>query len=193
MVAGPELSLRALFSAAEISARVHELADAMASDHGEADEVLLVGVLKGAFVFLSDLVRSLRIPVTVDFIAVSSYGASTESSGVVRIVKDLDQSIWGKHVILVEDIVDTGLTLQYLIRHLAAREPASLRVCALLDKPGRRQIAVPVHYRGFAIGDDFVVGYGLDHAERYRNLPYIAVLEHRHRPQGVGSTGTGCR
>ncbi len=193
MVAGPESSLRTLFSAAEISARVQGLADALASDHGEADEVLLVGVLKGAFVFLSDLVRCLRLPVTVDFIVVSSYGASTQSSGVVRIVKDLDQSIWGKHVILVEDIVDTGLTLQYLVRHLGAREPASLKICALLDKPGRRQVVIPVHYAGFAIGDDFVVGYGLDHAERYRNLPYIAVLEHRHRPQGVESTGPGGR
>jgi hypoxanthine phosphoribosyltransferase len=133
-------------------------------------------VLKGAVFFMSDLMRSLTIPCEIDFMAISSYGDSTDSSGVVRILKDLDINIEGRDVLVVEDIIDSGLTLSYLMRNLESREPASLEVCALMTKPARRQIDVPVRYVGFEIDDRFVVGYGLDLAERYRNLPYVAVL-----------------
>jgi hypoxanthine phosphoribosyltransferase len=132
--------------------------------------------LKGAFFFLSDLMRSLEVPCEVDFMAVASYGSSTDSSGVVRILKDLDASIEGRDVLIVEDIVDSGLTLSYLMRTLKAREPATLEVCALLTKPERRKVELPIRYVGFEIPNRFVIGYGLDHAERYRNLPYVAVL-----------------
>ena len=137
--------------------------------------LLLVGVLKGAFFFLSDLMRQLDVPCEVDFMAVASYGSSTDSSGVVRILKDLDASIEGRDVLIVEDIVDSGLTLSYLLRTLKAREPASLEVCALLTKPERRKVDLPIRYVGFEIPNRFVIGYGLDHAERFRNLPYVAV------------------
>ena len=137
---------------------------------------LLIGVLKGAVFFLSDLMRQIEIPCEVDFMAVASYGSATDSSGVVRILKDLDTPIEGRDVLIVEDIVDSGLTLQYLMRNLGARNPASLEVCALLTKPERREIEVPVRYVGFEIPNKFVIGYGLDFAERYRNLPYVGVL-----------------
>jgi hypoxanthine phosphoribosyltransferase len=139
-------------------------------------DLMLVGVLKGAVFFLADLMRSIDLPCEVDFMAVSSYGSATESSGVVRILKDLDASIEGRDVLIVEDIVDSGLTLQYLMRNLGARGPRSLEVCALLTKPERRKVDLPVRWVGFEIPDRFVIGYGLDFAERYRNLPYVAVL-----------------
>jgi hypoxanthine phosphoribosyltransferase len=140
-------------------------------------EPLLVGILTGAFVFLADLLRAVSIPCHVDFMATQSYGSSTESSGIVRILKDLNQSIEGRHVLVVDDIIDTGLTMDYLLETLKARYPASLRVCALLDKRPRRQREVPIDFGGFVIPDKFVIGYGLDFAGRYRNLPYIAVLK----------------
>jgi hypoxanthine phosphoribosyltransferase len=138
--------------------------------------LVLIVILKGATVFAADLLRHIQLPVAIDFMALSSYGDSTKSSGVVRIQKDLDHSVEGKHVLIVEDIVDTGLTLNYLYGHLKARGPQSVRICALLDKPDRRKVAVPIHYKGFEIPDEFVVGYGLDFAERYRNLPDVRRL-----------------
>jgi len=155
--------------------RVRELAEQISRDY-EGRELLLVGVLKGAVFFLSDLMRQLEVPCEVDFMAVSSYGSSTESSGVVRILKDLDTPIDGRDVLVVEDIVDSGLTLEYLMRNLTNRGPASLEVCALLTKPARRKTDVRAKYIGFEIPDRFVIGYGLDYAERYRNLPYVAAL-----------------
>jgi hypoxanthine phosphoribosyltransferase len=139
--------------------------------------LLLVGVLKGAVFFLSDLMRHIDIPVEVDFMAVASYGSATDSSGVVRILKDLDAAIEGRDVLIVEDIVDSGLTLQYLMRNLGSRNPRTLEVCALLVKPARRKVELPTRYVGFEIEDRFVVGYGLDYAERYRNLPFVAALD----------------
>ncbi len=165
-----------LITQEEIDAKLAELAARIDADYA-GKEVLLVGILKGAFVVMADLARHLRLPVSVDYMAVSSYGSSTRSSGVVRILKDLDAEIEGKHVLLVEDIVDSGLTLDYLIKNLRSRGPASLEVIALLTKPGQRQLEVPIAYRGFEVGDVFVVGYGLDFAERYRNLPFIATLK----------------
>ena len=138
---------------------------------------MLVGVLKGAVFFLSDLMRALEVPVEVDFMAVASYGSATKSSGVVRILKDLDAAIEGRDVLIVEDIVDSGLTLQYLLRNLNARNPSSLEVCALLVKPERRKVDPPIRYVGFEIPNRFAIGYGLDHAERYRNLPFVASLK----------------
>jgi hypoxanthine phosphoribosyltransferase len=155
---------------------VRELAEEISRDY-EGRSLLLVGVLKGAVFFLSDLMRHLDVNVEVDFMAVSSYGAQTDSSGVVRILKDLDAPIEGRDVLIVEDIVDSGLTLSYLFRMLRARGPASLEVCALLTKPDRREIEMPIRYVGFEIPNRFAIGYGLDFAERYRNLPYVAVLE----------------
>ena len=146
------------------------------SDAYRGRSLLLIGVLKGAMFFLSDLMRELDVECEVDFMAVASYGSSTDSSGVVRILKDLDAPIENRDVLIVEDIVDSGLTLSYLLRTLRARDPASLEVCALLTKPERRKVDLPIHYVGFEIPDRFVVGYGLDHAERFRNLPYVAVL-----------------
>ena len=143
----------------------------------QGKELFLVGVLKGAVFFLSDLMRAIEVPCEVDFMAVASYGSSTDSSGVVRILKDLDATIEGKDVLIVEDIIDSGLTLSYLLRTLRAREPRSLEVCALLTKPERREVDLPIRYTGFEIPNKFVIGYGLDHAERYRNLPYVAVLQ----------------
>ena len=155
--------------------RVSELAAEISADYA-GKELLLVGVLKGAIFFIADLMRELRVVCEVDFMAISSYGAATDSSGVVRILKDLDITLEDRHVLIVEDIVDSGLTLSYLMRNLASRGPASIEVCALLTKPERRAIEVPVRYVGFEIPDRFVVGYGLDFAEHYRNLPYVAVL-----------------
>jgi hypoxanthine phosphoribosyltransferase len=164
-----------LISAADITARVQEMARDIRRDHPAG--VHLVCVLKGAFMFLSDLARALDGNTTLDFIAVSSYGASTRSSGQVQLLKDLDSTLEGRDVVIVEDIVDTGLTLTYLQDILRARAPRQLRTACLLSKPSRRQVDVPVEYVGFTIEDRFVVGYGLDHAEQYRNLPYIAVIE----------------
>jgi hypoxanthine phosphoribosyltransferase len=159
----------------ELAHRVRELGAEVSRDY-EGRRVLLVGVLKGAFFFLSDLMRHLEIECEVDFMAVASYGSSTDSSGVVRILKDLDTSIEGRDVLIVEDIVDSGLTLSYLLRTLSARNPASLEVCALLTKPERRKVELPIRYVGFEIPNRFAIGYGLDYGERYRNLPYVAVL-----------------
>jgi hypoxanthine phosphoribosyltransferase len=160
----------------DLAHRVRELAAEISRDY-EGRELLLVGVLKGAVFFLSDLMRHLEASCEVDFMAVSSYGSSTDSSGVVRILKDLDVSIEGRDVLIVEDIVDSGLTLSYLMRTLQARNPASLEVCALLTKPERRKVDLPIRYVGFEIPNRFAIGYGLDHAERFRNLPFVAVLE----------------
>jgi hypoxanthine phosphoribosyltransferase len=159
----------------ELQHRIGEMAEEVSRDY-EGKDLLLIGVLKGAVFFLADLMRRLEIPCEVDFMAVASYGSSTDSSGVVRILKDLDAPLEGRHVLIVEDIVDSGLTLQYLMRTLEARGPASLEVCALLTKPERRKVEMPARYVGFEIPDKFAIGYGLDYAERYRNLPYVAAL-----------------
>ena len=160
----------------ELAHRVRELAGEISRDY-EGRDLLLIGVLKGAVFFLSDLMRHLEVDCEVDFMAVSSYGSSTDSSGIVRILKDLDAPIEDRHVLIVEDIVDSGLTLSYLFRMLRARNPATLEVCALLTKPERREVDLPIRYVGFEIPNRFAIGYGLDHAERFRNLPYVAVLE----------------
>ena len=166
-----------------LSARIAELGTEVSADY-QGRDLLLIGVLKGAVFFMADLMRKLTIPCEVDFMAISSYGASTDSSGVVRILKDLDINIEGRHVLVVEDIIDSGLTLSYLMRNLESREPATLEVCALLTKPDRREIEVPVRYVGFEIPNRFVIGYGLDFGERYRNLPYVAVLSDEALPEG---------
>ena len=166
-----------LVQADELHHRIGQLGTEIAHDYAGREPVLLVGVLKGAVFFLSDLMRRLDVPCEVDFMAVASYGSATQSSGVVRILKDLDAVIEDRHVLLVEDIVDSGLTLQYLVRNLRARRPASLEVCALLTKPARRQVELKPRYVGFEIPDRFVIGYGLDYQERYRNLPYVAALQ----------------
>jgi hypoxanthine phosphoribosyltransferase len=160
----------------ELAHRVDVLGEQISRDYA-GRSLLLVGVLKGAMFFLSDLMRRLDVDCEVDFMAVASYGSSTDSSGVVRILKDLDASIEGREVLIIEDIVDSGLTLSYLLRTLKARNPASVEVCALLEKPERRKVDLPIRYSGFEIPNKFVIGYGLDHAERYRNLPYVAALE----------------
>jgi hypoxanthine phosphoribosyltransferase len=167
-----------------LSARIAELGTEISSDY-EGRDLLLIGVLKGAVFFMADLMRKLTIPCEVDFMAISSYGASTDSSGVVRILKDLDINIEGRHVLVVEDIIDSGLTLSYLMRNLESREPETLEVCALLTKPDRREMEVPVRYVGFEIPNRFVIGYGLDFGERYRNLPYVAVLSDDALPEGL--------
>jgi hypoxanthine phosphoribosyltransferase len=164
--------------------RVAELGEEVSRDYAGRD-LLLIGVLKGAVFFMADLMRQLTVPCEIDFMAISSYGASTDSSGVVRILKDLDINIEGREVLVVEDIIDSGLTLSYLMRNLEAREPATLEVCALMTKPERRQIDVPVRYVGFEIPNRFVIGYGLDFAERYRNLPYVGVLDPDLVPEGA--------
>ena len=159
----------------QIRARVAELGDAISRHYGD-EPVLLIAVLRGAAIFVADLVRQISSPVELDFMAVSSYGSSTKSSGVVRIIKDLDETIEGRHVLVIEDILDTGLTLKYLLKNLASRQPASLEVCTLLSKVGKQRVPITCGYVGFEIPDEFVVGYGLDYAEKYRNLPYIGVL-----------------
>ena len=164
-----------LVQADELQHRIKEMAAEVSRDYADKD-LLLIGVLKGAVFFLADLMRQLDVPCEVDFMAVASYGSSTDSSGVVRILKDLDAPLEGRDVLIVEDIVDSGLTLQYLMRTLEARGPASLAVCALLTKPERRKVDMPARYVGFEIPDKFAIGYGLDYAERYRNLPYVAAL-----------------
>jgi hypoxanthine phosphoribosyltransferase len=165
-----------LVTAEDLQRRVLELGEEISRDYADRP-LLLVGVLKGAVFFLSDLMRFIDIPVEVDFMAVASYGSATDSSGVVRILKDLDASIEDRDVLIVEDIVDSGLTLQYLLRNLGSRNPRTLEVCALLTKPERRKVDLPTRYVGFEIPDRFVVGYGLDYAERHRNLPFVAVLD----------------
>ena len=165
-----------LVPADDLARRVGELAEEISRDYAGKD-LVLIGVLKGAVFFLSDLMRHLEIPVEVDFMAVASYGSATKSSGVVRILKDLDAAIEGRDVLIVEDIVDSGLTLQYLLRNLAGRNPSSLEVCALLIKPERNKTDFMPRYLGFRIPNRFAIGYGLDHAERYRNLPYVAALK----------------
>lgn len=159
----------------ELAHRVRELGREISADYS-GEDLLLIGVLKGAVFFLSDLMRELDVPCQVDFMAVASYGSSSDSSGVVRILKDLDAPIEGRTVLVVEDIVDSGLTLSYLLRTLRARNPASVDVCALLTKPERRKVDLPIRYVGFEIPNRFAIGYGLDYSERYRNLPYVAAL-----------------
>ncbi len=165
-----------LISADDIQDKIASLAKEITEDYRDKD-LLLVGVLKGAFVFMSDLAREIKLPLEFDFMAVSSYGSTTKSSGVVRILKDLDYEITGRHVLLVEDIIDSGLTISYLLRYLEARQPASLEICSLFWKKGEQAVPLDVKYPGFEIPAVFVVGYGLDYAERYRNLPYIGVLK----------------
>ena len=165
-----------LITAEQIQDKIRELAKQVTEDYRDKD-VLLVGVLKGAFVFMADLAREIKLPIEFDFMAVSSYGSSTKSSGVVRILKDLDYEITGRHVLLVEDIIDSGLTISYLLRYLEARRPASLEICSLFWKKGEQAVPMEVKYPGFEIPPVFVVGYGLDYAEKYRNLPYIGVLK----------------
>jgi hypoxanthine phosphoribosyltransferase len=165
-----------MISEEEIAKRVKELGKQLTEEYKGRD-LLIVGILKGCMLFLSDLVRAIDLPLTMDFMVVSSYGTATKSSGVVRIIKDLEKEIEGKDVLIVEDIVDTGLTLSYLIENLKTRNPKSVEVCTLLDKPDRRKSQVELSYVGFTIPDEFVVGYGLDYAEVYRNLPFVCVLK----------------
>jgi hypoxanthine phosphoribosyltransferase len=167
-----------LVSSEDLQRRVAELGREISHDY-EGRDLFMVGVLKGAVLFLADLMRSIAVPCEVDFMAVSSYGSQTDSSGVVRILKDLDAPIEGRHVLVVEDIINSGLTLQYLMRSLKARNPASLEVCALLTKPERLRVDLSPRYVGFEIPNRFAIGYGLDHAQRYRNLDYVAALEDR--------------
>ena len=165
-----------LYTEEQVARRVAELGAEISADY-EGKEVVLVGVLNGAIIFMADLMRHITAPVFMDIVAISSYGSYSSTSGVVRIMKDLDQSVESKHVLIVEDIVDTGLTLNYLIEYLRARNPASVKVVAMLSKPSRHKVKVTVNYLGFTVPDEFVVGYGLDYAQRYRNLPCIAVLK----------------
>jgi hypoxanthine phosphoribosyltransferase len=167
-----------LISAEEISARVAELGRRITADHADrGEDVVLVGVMKGSVIFLADLCRQVDLPCQLDLIGIASYGDHTQSSGIVKITSDLTRPIEGKAVIVVEDIVDTGLTVHYLLQNLRTRHPRSVQVCSLLHKPARSQVEVPIDYLGFTIQDRFVVGYGLDHAQRYRNLPYIGTLD----------------
>ena len=174
MKLGAELDV--LFSEQQIAARVADLAREIEADHQEK-ELVLVGVLKGAFVFTSDLARKIDLPLAVDFIGLSSYGEATESSGVVKITSDLTRPIEGKHVLVVEDIVDTGLTMRYLLDNLSTRHPASVKICALLSKPARARTRIPIRYLGFEVPDRYVVGYGLDAGEKFRNVPFIGVVK----------------
>jgi hypoxanthine phosphoribosyltransferase len=164
-----------LIPADQLQAKVAELGAAITRDYA-GKELLLVGVLKGALLFIVDLARAIDLPVELDFMAISSYGAATETSGIVRILKDLDTDIAGRDILIVEDIIDSGLTLNYIVEHLRNRGPASLRICSLLSKPARRRVDVNIDYYGFDIPDAFVVGYGLDYRQQYRNLPFVAVL-----------------
>lgn len=170
---------RVLLDEETIAARVRELAAQISADYADADAMMLVGVLKGAFIFLADLARSLAVVHHVDFIALSSYNRGTTSTGAVRLIMDTRASVTNRHVLIVEDILDTGYTLNYLIRTFRARNPASLRTCVLISKPERRQVDVEVDYLGFEIPNEWVVGYGLDYADRFRTLPYIGVLKRR--------------
>ncbi|MBP1764529.1 MAG: hypoxanthine phosphoribosyltransferase [Firmicutes bacterium] len=163
-----------LFSEEQLAARVKELGAQLTQDYA-GQEILMIGVLRGAIIFMADLARAVQVPVVFDFMAVSSYGSSTSSTGVVRILKDLDEDVEGKHILIVEDIIDSGLTLSYLVENLKSRKPRSIKICTLLNKPERRKADVPVDYNGFTIPDHFVVGYGLDFAGKYRNLPFIGI------------------
>lgn len=167
-----------LISEERIQERIKQMADQICRDY-EGKDLVLVGVLKGAFMLMSDLARQIRLPLEFDFMAVSSYGSATKTSGVVRILKDLDYEITDRHVLLVEDIIDSGLTLNYLLKYLNGRKPASLEVCALLRKSGIQQVDLDVRYEGFEIPAQFVIGYGLDHQQLYRNLPFIAYLDQK--------------
>lgn len=167
-----------LLTEAQIAQRVSEMGEEISLDYAGKD-LMLVSVLKGSIVFMADLMRAISFPVGIDFMSVSSYGKEAKTSGVVRILKDMDQSAEGKHILIVEDILDSGMTLRYIMDLMEASKPASLRLCTLLDKPERRKVPVQCHYTGFTIPDAFVVGYGLDYAERYRNLPYIGILAPR--------------
>jgi hypoxanthine phosphoribosyltransferase len=169
-------NVETLISEERISARVLQMAAEIERDYAGKD-LLLLGVLKGSFVFISDLARSVDLPLSVDFIGLSSYGEATESSGVVKITSDVGKPIENKHVLIVEDIVDTGLTMRYLLDNLATRRPSSVKLCTLLHKPSRARTRIPIHYLGFEVEDRFVVGYGLDAAEKYRNLPFIGVMK----------------
>lgn len=164
-----------IFTEDQVRARIAELGAEISSDYGDRP-VLLIAVLRGAALFVADLSREITSPVELDFMAVSSYGSATKSSGVVRIIKDLDETIEGRHVLVVEDILDSGLTLKYLLKNLASRRPESLEVVTLLNKKGKQRVPIDCRYVGFEVPDEFVVGYGLDYAERYRNLPYIGIL-----------------
>ena len=165
-----------LLSAEELAKRVAEIGAEITADYA-GKEILMIGVLRGAVLFMADLARAIKVPVAIDFMAVSSYGAGTSSSGVVRILKDLDEDIAGKHVLVVEDIIDSGLTLSYLLGNLESRKPASIKLCTLLNKPERRKVKVDIDYNGFDVPDYFVIGYGLDYREKYRNLPFIGILK----------------
>ncbi|GAB4247677.1 MAG: hypoxanthine phosphoribosyltransferase [Thermoleophilia bacterium] len=173
--------MKILIGAEMLQGRIDQLAAEITKDYQDKRPAL-IGVLKGAVFFMADLARRLDFELEMDFMAVSSYGSSTDSSGVVRILKDLDMNIEGRHVLIVEDVIDSGLTLKYLTKNLNSRRPASLEIVTLLDKPGRRKATLPCRYVGFEIGNEFVVGYGLDFAEKYRNLPYIGVLEEAAEP-----------
>ena len=167
---------RVLITEEQIQEKIRDLGARITADYADRD-LLLIGVLKGAFVLMADLSRHVRLPLEFDFMAVSSYGAATQTSGVVRILKDLDHEIAGRDVLLVEDIVDSGLTLNYLLKNLRTRRPATLEVCALMQKTAAQRVPLDIKYRGFEIPAQFVVGYGLDYGERYRNLPYVALLK----------------
>ena len=167
---------RILITSEEIGARVRELGQQITNDYA-GQEILMIGVLRGAVIFMADLARSITRPMDIDFMAITSYGLSTNSSGVVRIIKDLDEVVEGRHILIIEDIIDSGLTLNYLVDNIKSRKPASVRICTLLSKPDRRKVNVTVDYNGFIIPDHFVVGYGLDYAGKYRNLPFIGVLK----------------
>ncbi len=167
---------RVLLSEEQLAARISEMGAEITADY-QGKEILMIGVLRGAVIFMADLARAIKVPVAIDFMAVSSYGVGTNSSGVVRILKDLDEDVVGKHILVVEDIIDSGLTLNYLVENLKSRKPASIQICTLLNKPDRRKVDVKIAYNGFTVPDFFVVGYGLDYAEKYRNLPFIGVLK----------------
>lgn len=168
--------IRVMYSEEEVAARIRQLAEQINHDY-EGKEIHLIGILRGGSFFMCELAKRITVPVTIDFMSASSYGMSTTSSGVVKIVKDLEESIVGRNVIVVEDIIDTGRTLSYLLEMLKERQPESLKLCTLLDKPDRRVVEVKIDYNGYSIPDEFVVGYGLDYAQKYRNLPYIGVVE----------------
>ncbi len=170
-------NIRVMISEKEVDERIHEMAEAINRDYAGKDNVHLICILKGSVFVTTELAKRITIPVTMDFMSVSSYGGGTESSGRVRIIKDLDESIEGKDVIIIEDIIDSGRTLRYLMDMLEGRKPASLKLCTLLDKPSRRVVDVKVDYTGFEIPDEFVVGFGMDYDQKYRNLPYIGVVE----------------
>lgn len=165
-----------LLTEEEIAVRIRELGKQITEDY-EGKDIVAIGILKGSVLFMSDVVRRIDVPVEIDFMEVSSYGSGTTSSGVVRILKDLNVKIEGKHILIIEDIIDTGYTLSYLLENFKTRQPRSIKICTLLDKPDRRKADVSADYTGFVIPDEFVIGYGLDYDQRYRNLPYIGVLE----------------